>query len=112
MDKAVLLKGYLPEADVELPSGAGTVRVRGLSRIEAIRMNKAIEKDTEAQESEDLAIAIGMIDPRMTEAEVRDWRGNTVAADIQAVAVKISQLSNMDEKAGKDAGSSSRKTRV
>lgn len=111
MDKAVLLKGYLPEADVELPSGAGTVRVRGLSRLEAIRMNGVMESDTELKESEDLAVSLGMIDPRMTDTEVHEWRVNTVAADIQAVAVKISELSNMDEQAGKGPISSSRKTR-
>jgi hypothetical protein len=109
MDKAVLLKGYLPEDDVELPSGTGTVRVRGLSRLEAVQMNNALGKDTDDQESEDLACSLGMIDPRLSVAEVREWRGNTVAADVQAVAVRISELSNLDKGAGKGRGSSSRK---
>lgn len=107
MDKAVLLKGYLPEEDVELPSGIGTVRVRGLSRQEAVTVAKIDDQTA----MERLAMALGMLDPRMTESEIDEWSKVAVAADVQAVAQKISDLSNMQAGAGKGPTSSSKRTR-
>lgn len=111
MDKAALLKGFLPEDDVELPSGIGTVRVRGLSRIEAVRMHKLIEKGTEEVDAEVTACALGMLDPVMSEDDVKAWREVALAADVQAVAQRISELSNMDPNAGKGPTSRSRSRR-
>lgn len=124
MDKAVLLKGFLPEDDVELPSGTGTVRVRGLSRIEAVAVQKGVE-DKDSDTLEIRALARGVIDPQMwdddaatyedkiatAEANVQIWRSTGVAADVQAVAKRISELSNLDDKAGKGPTSNSRRTR-
>ena len=106
MDKAVLLKGFLPERDVELPSGIGTVRVRGLSRQEAVRVT-----DDDPSVMERRALAAGMLDPQLTEDEVEQWRGVAVAADVQAVAQAISEISNMDDKGGKGPTSPSKRTR-
>lgn len=110
MDKAVLLKGYLPEDDVVLPSGAGTVRVRGLSRQEAVEVARGLEQRDE-DTLEIRGCARGMIDPVMTEDEVRHWRAVAVAADVQAVARRISSLSNMDDSAGKGPTSRLRRTK-
>lgn len=107
MDKAVLLKGFLPERDVDLPSGVGTVRVRGLSRNEAVEVAACADE----QEMERRAIALALLDPPMTMSEVREWSGVAVAADVQAVAQAISQLSNMEAGAGKGPTSRSRRTR-
>jgi hypothetical protein len=109
MDKATLLKGFLPEADVELPSGQGTVRVRGLSRNEAVSLQKHGE-DAEALEV--TACALGMLDPQLTEDDVRAWRQVAVAADVQAVAGRISELSNLDPDGGKGPTARSRRTRT
>lgn len=106
MDKAVLLKGFLPERDVELPSGLGTVRVRGLSRQEAVKVT-----DDDNWVMERRALAAGMLDPKMTEDEVDQWRAVAVAADVQAVAKAISDMSNMDADAGKGPTARSRRTR-
>ena len=113
MDKAVLLKGFLPEADVELPSGIGTVRVRGLSRQEAVAVQRGVrEDDPDANDVLEVrAVARGMVDPQLTEDEVAAWRASGVAADVQAVAQRISELSNMDKAAGKGPTSSSKRTR-
>jgi hypothetical protein len=108
MDKAVLLKGYLPEDTVTLPSGQGDVRVRGLSRNEAVALQK-LGEDAEALEVR--ACSLGMLDPAMSEDDVKAWRGVAVAADVQAVAQRISELSNMDEAAGKGPTSRSRSRR-
>lgn len=104
MDKAVLLKGYLPEDDVVLPSGLGTVHVRGLSRQEAI----GVAKIDDEQEMERVACSLGMLDPAMSAVEVGEWQKVGVAADLQAVATKISDLSNMAPGSGKGRTSTSR----
>jgi hypothetical protein len=110
MDKAALLKGFLPEGDVELPSGTGAVRVRGLSRVEAVQVQTGLE-ETDVDELEIRAIARGMLDPKMTEDDVRTWREVTAAADLQAVAKRISELSNLDAQAPKGPTSRSKGTR-
>jgi hypothetical protein len=112
MDKAVLLKGYLPEDTVTLPSGQGDVRVRGLSRNEAVAMAKLVgDSGHLTPEAEAFACSHGMLDPVMTEDDVRAWRDVAVAADVQAVVERISELSNMDANAGKGPTSRSRRTR-
>ena len=113
MDKAALLKGFLPEADVELPSGIGTVRVRGLSRIEAVQVQRGVsDSDPDANDVLEVrACARGMVDPRLTEDEVAAWRTTGLAADVQAVAQRISELSNMDASGGKGPTSRSKRTR-
>jgi hypothetical protein len=108
MDKAALLRGFLPESDVPLPSGQGTVRVRGLSRNEAVSLQK-LGDDPEALEVR--ACSLGMLDPQMSEDDVRAWREVAVAADVNAVAQRISELSNLDPNAGKGPTSRSRRMR-
>jgi hypothetical protein len=108
MDKAVLLKGYLPEDTVTLPSGQGEVRVRGLSRNEAVALQKLGE---DATALEVRACSLGMLDPTLTEEEVAAWREVAVAADVSAVAQRISELSNLDDQGGKGPTSRSRSRR-
>jgi hypothetical protein len=108
VDKATLLKGFLPERDVELPSGTGTVRVRGLSRQEAV----AVSSCENEQDMERMALVAGMLNPQLTLQEVVEWSQVAVAADVQAVAKAISDLSNMDVGAGKGPTSRSRRTRL
>jgi hypothetical protein len=83
MDKATLLKGFLPEADVELPSGQGTVRVRGLSRNEAVSRAEARARTWALEVT---ACALGLLDPQLTEDEAGRGGDVAVAADVQAVA--------------------------
>jgi len=88
----------MPEDDVEVP-GMGAVRVRGLSRLEAIGMQvahgtAAIERRT---------IALAMIDPVMTEDEVGRWQRVSVAGELQGVADKIQALSGMADDSAKEA---------
>lgn len=113
MDKAQLFKppaDVQTEATVDLPTG-GQVGVRALSREEQL---KAIKQDDVTAEGmpkfertaiiESRIVAAGMVDPEMTEAEVRRWqkvpgRG----ADVQAVSVRIQELSGMLEGSAKAA---------
>lgn len=109
LTKEQLLDGDLPTAEVELPSGKGEILVRGLSRREAIDVTKQADDDPELLER--YGMAAGIVDPPMTVAEIAEWQGRGLAADVQAAAIKISELSNLDVRGGKGPTSRSRRTR-
>lgn len=90
MDKALLFKPRLPEDDVDVP-GIGIVRVRGLSRIEAMHVQAA--KGVEATERR--ILALGMVDPTLTEAEAGQWQKASTAGEIEPVANRIAELSGI-----------------
>jgi hypothetical protein len=92
MDKAKLLAGArLPEDDVEVP-GVGTVRVRGLSRAEAMAVEGC--KGTEAKERK--IIFLGLLDPDdMSEHEVGEWMRTAPAGELDPVSRRIGQLSGL-----------------
>lgn len=98
MDKELLFKPRLPESDVEVP-GIGVVRVRGLSRIEAMHVQAA--NGPEAIERR--IMALGMVDPALTEDEVRQWQKASAAGEIEAVSKKIAELSGLLPGAEKEA---------
>ena len=90
MDIEQLLKPRLPEADVEL-AGVGTVRVRGLSRAEALAV-----RDIEGTEAiERFILARGMVDPPMTEDEIGHWQQSSPAGEMEPVTDKVAELSGM-----------------
>lgn len=98
MDKELLFKPRLPEADVDVP-GIGMVRVRGLNRAEAMQVQSA--KGTEATER--VILALGMVDPQLTEAEAGRWQKAAPAGEIEPVSRRIAELSGMVEGAEKEA---------
>ena len=100
--KARLLKPRVPEGTVDLE--IGTVRVRGLSRGEVFMTQQA--KGVEASERK--IVAIGMVDPEMTEDEVRQWQRSSPAGEMEAVVDKISELSGLNKSAEKRAMASFR----
>lgn len=106
VDKAALLarradtgSGF-PEADVDVP-GLGTVRVRGLSRHEVIHLQAVQAKG--ALVMEQVTVSLGMVDPQMTEAEVKQWQRVSVGGEMDAVTAAIGRLSGMFEGANKTA---------
>jgi hypothetical protein len=98
VDKDLLFKPRLPEEDVELP-GVGTIRVRGLSRIEGIHVQAA----SGVEATERRALALGMVEPTMTEEEVGRWQRAAPVGELQPVAEAITRLSGMDEGSPKAA---------
>lgn len=102
MDKAALLAAAaeaLPAEDVEIP-GVGSVRVRGLSRAESLIVGKA-EGDPTATER--AILRFGLVDPALTEAEIRDWLKVAPNAHVDPVTKAIARLSGMWEGADKAA---------
>jgi hypothetical protein len=98
VDKETLFGPRLDEEDVPL-AGLGTVRVRGLNRLEALRVSEA----TGAGERDRLMLAAGMIDPKMTLADVRKWQEASPGGEIEQVSEVIARLSKMLPQSGKDA---------
>ena len=96
MDIELPFKPRLPEADVELP-GLGTVRVRGLSRMEALEMKKV----SGVEDTERRMISLGMVDPVMTEKQVERWQKACGAGEIEPVVQRIGELSGMLEESAK-----------
>jgi len=95
--KARLLKSRLGEDTIPVP-GIGVVRVRGLNRVEAMHVQEA--NGTEATERR--ILALGMVDPSMTEAEAGQWQRSAPAGEIDPVSRRIAELSGMLERSAKD----------
>lgn len=95
ISKEQLLKAALTEAEVEIP-GRGTVRVRSLSRAEALRVTAA-----DPLEAEVIALVGGLVEPALTEDEVRQLLDATGADELQPVINEIMRLSGMGEGAQK-----------
>lgn len=113
MDKEKLLApradtpSGMPEDDVEIP-GVGTVRVRGLSRAEVLLLRKATDNaesidGPRALVLERKTIAMAMVDPALTEGEVRRWQEISDAGELEPVTAAIRELSGMGERADKAA---------
>lgn len=96
--KARLLKPRLPEDTVDV-EGIGTIRVRGLSRGEVFAAGQL--KGVEAQERRFLSL--GMVDPEMSEDDVKLWQRNSPAGELEPVTVKIQELSGLAQTAAKQA---------
>lgn len=99
VDKDLLFKPRLPEADVDVP-GVGTVRVRGLSRAEVLSLQRAEGRDTLTTERKMLALAL--VDPVLTEAEVGRWQKACAAGELEVVSNKVAALSALRDGAAKE----------
>lgn len=97
LDKQALLKARFGEKVVEIP-GVGEVRVRALSRGEALQI-KGKEQDVAAIEQWVLSRA--MVDPPMSEDDVKAWQDNSPAGELQVVFDEILKLSGMEATAAK-----------
>lgn len=100
MDKSALLTERLPRAEVEI-EGVGTVTVRGLSRYELLLAGKSSNGDVLTSERK--MIAMGMVEPPMSEDEVEAWQKCSPAGEIMPVVQKINDLSGVTKHAHKEA---------
>lgn len=90
------LNGKTAEVEIE---GVGTVLVRGLSRWEMIHL-QALEGNRHRQDA--AALAIAMVEPKLTDEEAAAWQRAGGWMEIEAIARKINELSGI----GKDAAKS------
>lgn len=107
MDKELLFKPRLPEADVDIP-GVGTVRVRGLSRVEVLAVRKATD-NAESMDGprvlvlERKMLAAAMVDPELTESEVGQWQKAAAAGELEPIVTAVQELSGMLDGSAKAA---------
>lgn len=85
-------------AEVEI-EGVGTIIVRGLSRWEMIHLQKLADN---RHRQDAAALAIAMVEPKLTDEEAAAWQRAGGWAEIEAIAQKINALSGI----GKDAAKS------
>lgn len=95
-DKGALFTPRLPERDVDVP-GVGSVRVRGMSRIEVMLCQKI--DDIAARERR--MLAIGLVDPQLTDAEAGRWQDASPAGELEPVTNAIYELSGMGKGSSK-----------
>lgn len=99
VSKEDLLKARFGIEDVEIP-GVGTVKVRALTRGEALQVQ---DVELPTAEMEQKLIAWAMVEPKLTEADVKEWQDNSTAGEIQAVTEVIVRLSGMEQHSPKEA---------
>lgn len=78
--------------------GVGTVRVRSLTRGEALQV-VGVEKDKRDLEAQILAWA--MIEPKLSVEDARVWMDNSPAGELQTLTQFITRLSGLAEGAAK-----------
>jgi hypothetical protein len=98
MDKDLLFKARLPEGEIDVP-GVGTVRVRGLTRGEVF----AVQEVKGVAYAERKILALGMLDPELTETEAGRWQESSPAGEMEPVVELIRELSGLAEDAPKTA---------
>ena len=105
-DKELLFKSALPEAEVEIP-GKGTIRVRAMTRAEVLKIRSAVKDEADAikrqAEIERKMLAVAVVEPDLTEDDVRRWQEASAAGEIDLVSDKVTELSGMGEGADKEA---------
>jgi len=110
LDLAALSAPRLPEEDVEIelkkPDGTtvkGKVRVRGMSRTEALGVQMARHNDQLAEEIERRMLAMCMINPPMTKSQAGDWMDASPGGELEPITDKIAVLSGMRKESAKEA---------
>jgi hypothetical protein len=100
MDKESLLADRVSDrtGDVEI-EGVGTVVVRALSRWEMILGGKL--EDDLAQER--FILSRAMVDPPMGEHDIAAWQKSSPPGEINAVAMKVNELSGIGKGADKSS---------
>lgn len=96
--KARLLKPRIGEEEVTLP-GLGIVRVRGLTRVEALK----VQEQPGPRQYDAMTIALGMVNPKFSFDEALQWQEASPAGEIDPVTDKIAALSGMTKTSAKEA---------
>ena len=97
VDKKALLARRLGEADHEI-EGVGTLRIRGLSRAELLAL-QALEGG--ALTSDRRMVSLAVVDPPLTEDDVKTWQENSAPGEIEALTLAIAELSGLGVGAAK-----------
>lgn len=97
--KADLLKQRFGQEPIEIP-GVGEVRIRALSRAEALELQGV---ELPVAEMERKLLSLALVEPKLTEAEVGEWQAASPAGELQPVVTAITRLSGLEPTAAKEA---------
>lgn len=100
MDKADLLRRRIQEAEVKIDE-LGVVIVRGLSRGEVFDLR---QKKLSLSDLEIATITMCLVEPVMSEDEVRQWYYAAPSGELEGVFHKIREISGLVEGAQKSNG--------
>jgi hypothetical protein len=93
----------LGQGEVEI-EGVGSVLVRALSREELLTAGEDADGNKLGiVPMERKMVALGMVDPAMTEADVAVWQANSPADELSVVVDKINKLSGVAQGSTKEA---------
>lgn len=101
--KARLLAGDLVDDTAKVETHAGVVTVRALTRSEVLRLNTGRELGKiDVAGFERKMVALGMVDPVVTEDDVQQWQDHERAGGALAdITDRISELSGLAQGAQK-----------
>ena len=102
INKEQLLAPNMFERDVEVPQ-LGTVRVRALARGETLRIYQGAGEDPNLMDIEPKVLALGLVEPKLTEDEVRQWYDTAPFFVVQPIVEAIMTMSGMKRESPKDA---------
>lgn len=96
MDKNTLIKSRAAFQTAEVEVAGGSVKVRALTRAEVLDV-RGLSKDPAKFERRLLSYA--MVEPKLTEAEVKLWQENSTVTEIEDVTDKVMELSGLKDRA-------------
>lgn len=99
ISKEALLGQKFGISSVEIP-GIGTVKVRPLTRAEAIPFHGV---ETDYLELERKLLSIAMVEPSLTEDEVKTWQEVSPAGQLEVIVDRITEISGMKKDSAKTA---------
>lgn len=96
--KAGLLARRLGDGEHEVP-GVGVLKIRGLSRAEVLE----VQKLTDIAQSDRRMISLAVVEPKLTEADVKVWQENSGASEIEDLTKAVAALSGLAGESAKAA---------
>jgi hypothetical protein len=99
MDKSKLTSKRLETVEVPIDE-TDSVTIRPLTRQEAFHV---VNKEMAIDVAERYVLSRAMVDPEMSEADVKAWQDGSPAGEIQRVFEKVVEISGMSEGAAKAA---------
>jgi len=97
-----LLAPRLPQEDVTLP-GVGAVRVRALSRADAVALGNAARDDEEGHGFEAHLLAATIAAPALTVEQAAAWRRSARTGEVARVIAAANRLAAIGSDADKEA---------
>ncbi len=96
VSKEDLFKKRVKQVEVDIPD-VGAVTVRALTRAEVLKLgiNPGSALEMDLAEAEQKLLSAAMVEPKMSQEDVKEWQENSPAAEINAVFIAVIKLSGL-----------------